>query len=285
MNPSIDVRGLANAYRAALQSGGVTLNSKVESSILRALVASSAEDTRRWINETVPDGDRVAEPLKELIPDLQHKNYVGKTLDAVRDLAIGEAKSVAKTGAFTATAVMWFTAITGAIGGIGAVLASAGETAGYLIAWVVLSGAAFLGLIFRGFGIIANKVASSRLNPLGDGVSNFLSYPSRLGRRANAIFMSEVGAVLVGIQGQKFVVGSARAVLRQVRAGVGLVILVAIVAALVGCAIFVGGVYRGATNYWNQTHKHRIDQIPIQRNPDAPPTISTELPAIPIPTS
>ena len=119
MNPSIDVRGLANAYRAALQSGGDTLNnSKVEWSILRALVASSAEDTRRWINETVPDGDRVAEPLKELIPDLQHKNYVGKTLDAVRDLAIGEAKSVATTGALTATAVIWFTAITGAIRGI-----------------------------------------------------------------------------------------------------------------------------------------------------------------------
>jgi hypothetical protein len=165
------------------------------------------------------------------------------------------------------------------------VLASAGETAGYLIAWVVLSGTAFLGLIFRGFGIVANKVASSRFNPLGDGVSNFLSYPARLGRRANAIFMSEVGAVLVGIQGQKFVVGAARSVLRQVRAGVGLVILAATVAALVGCAVFVGGVYRGATNYWDQNHRHRIDQTPIQRNPDAPPTILTELPAIPIPTS
>lgn len=192
-----DVEELAESYRRAMLTGSSAFaDSPVERKILHAMIASSAADTRVWVQRSLPKGDKAAAALDGLIPALQAGNIVGQTLQSSKTQAVKQARALASAAILHTTWPLWAGAVVAAVAGIYSFNLNAGAAIGQAIAPLVLGGGAIIGLLVRGAAQSANAFAS-----VGRGIGSLWGTTKNIGVPAETVFGTEVAPALQQVYG------------------------------------------------------------------------------------
>jgi hypothetical protein len=233
------VSALADAYRRAMAQGDEEFaGAALERKVLHALVASSAADASRWVQTRVPNGTQVAEPLTALVPALQEGDVVGKTLDAIKNQLISQAKSIASSVFLGSSWPLWVGAVVGAIAGLIAMSFDAG----------VSLGSAFVALLAGGgpvgYAVTRTLHASGpAAQAIGGAAGSLLGAASSVGTRAERVFRDATGPTLAAVYGGNGTL--LPGVAAQARGVARTIVLASYALAIVAGIVFVVGVAQG----------------------------------------
>jgi hypothetical protein len=220
-------------------------------------VSASAAEAESTIVRQMKDGDHVAAPLTSLLPYLNQGNVVGATLDSARKVVAAQAKSLMLTGAFSQSAVLWWTALGSVICGLLAPgIAASGEATGHL-AFILIGGSISLGPLFYGL----SRMLHSAGGALQEGSARLLNYPRGVGQRAISLYNASSAAAVNSLGIPSNQLNATRNLVVQTRAIAGLIIYGAAVLAAAAIMYFLYCAYDGFTAATQEKQRQQTCQL------------------------
>ena len=235
-----DVRGLANAYRAALDEGGRQLGAgSLEGGILTAIAAESMSGANHWITTRVPDGDRVAQPLDDLTKKIVAEDTVGRVVGSLEDHLYKALRGTVTSLVLQGSVPEWVIVAGSVITGILGFSYKAGAGAGALVFAAATTGGTALAVVIR-----AARVAPSAIESVGSQARLTYSRAGAIGAAALGVFDSSAAPAVRSVYGRLAVTPPPLTIVRRIRSyAQGVLVVVYLLAAVAIVFAIAGGLH------------------------------------------
>ncbi|MFC0622642.1 hypothetical protein [Kribbella deserti] len=237
---------LANAYRVTLLAGDRELGK--EKAILRAMVAASAADVAEWVRLRLPDGASAAEPLDELVPDLQRGDHVGKGITVAKKTLLGEAKDIVVAAVTGGTMPLWLTSVLAFLLGLFAFSETAGQSlAAAVIPLIAVGGGATMAFLR------VVQATPAAVSSIGDAAGSLWDSVDRIGAGAERVFVQHSAPALSALYGLAELTPGRTPVLAELRGSAKTIVGLAYTV-LALCLLFFGaGIVNAFNDYFVQS--------------------------------
>jgi hypothetical protein len=240
---------IKQAYQGAMLKGDQTLAaSLLEQKMLQAAVAESMAETARFARSRLPEGEKLAAGLEQVLPAVQHGNWVGQSLEAAKAGLLREARSSVISTFTTAVLPVWVTSAVAFLIGIFGMAQDAGAATGAQFIAILAGGGSITYALFR-----SAQAAPAVAHAIGGAAKSLLARAGTVGAEAEAVFAATVGPQLAALYGSMGLPPPKMPVIGEIRSAAKSIVLLTYAVVAI-CALFFIIGFWNVVDAWATQH-------------------------------